>query len=353
MKKYKNLWDQFISVENFHLAAKKAIKSKKNKRSTKEFLEHYEENIEKLRQSLINGTFKTSQYRVFKVYEPKERDIYELPLYPDHILHHALINIVGPIWQKMFISDSYACIPNKGLHAASKRIMTFVRRNKYFLQCDVKKFFPSINHNIMMNIIKQKIGDRRLVRVFDNIVWSVGGEINLPIGNLTSQWLANVYLNQLDMFVKHNLHCHDYLRYCDDFCLFGNSKKHLHDMERKIIVFLRDNLSLVLSRSCLRLVANGVDMIGYRHFKRFILLRRRSVHRIRNRILNIVRWGDYGEHAVGQLASSYGWLKHASSFNFRQNLCNKIRVYSGYAYNFIFSRILPNCIQNTGAICYV
>ncbi|MCQ2581643.1 MAG: reverse transcriptase/maturase family protein [Alphaproteobacteria bacterium] len=353
MKTYKNLWDKFISRENFDLAAKKAIKSKKNKRCTKKFLEHYDENIEKLRQSLMDGTFKTSEYRIFKVYEPKEREIYELPLYPDHILHHALINILGPIWKNMFISDSYACIPDKGLHAASKRIMTFVRRNKYVLQCDVKKFFPSINHDIMMNIIQQKISDRRLLRVLDNIVRSVGGGTNLPIGNLTSQWLANVYLNQLDMFVKHELHVHDYLRYCDDFCLFGNSKKLLRKMESEIVVFLENKLNLRLSKSCMRLVADGVNMIGYRHFRNFILLRKRSVRNIRKRLFNIARYDDYGEHSVGQIASSYGWLKHASSFHFRRSLCNKIRVFSEYAYFFILSGILPDRIQNICAICSI
>lgn len=344
MKRYKNLWEQFISIENFHLAAKKAIKSKKNKLSTKKFLEHYEENIQKLRQSLINGTFKTSKYHVFKIYEPKERDIYELPLYPDHIVHHATINVIGPIWKKMFVSDSYACIPDKGLHAASKRIMTFIRRNKYFLQCDVKKFFPSINHDVMMSILKQKIGDRRFLRLFDDIVRSVGGETNLPIGNLTSQWLANVYLNQLDMFVKHNLHVYDYIRYCDDFCLFGNSKKILRQMESKIIVFLFDKLQLKLSRSNMRMVKYGVDIIGYRHFRNFILLRKRSVINIRRCLLDITKKQDFGEHSMGQIASSYGWMKHASTFNLRRNICHRILLLSKYAYKFITPKLLPECV---------
>ena len=192
MKRYKNLWDEFISEENFRLAAKKAVRSKKNKKSTKKFLADSENLLKKLRQSLMDGTFKTSNYRVFTIYEPKKRDIYELPLYPDHIVHHAIINVLGPIWQRMFIRDSYACIPGRGLHAASKRVMQFVRRNKYYLQCDIKKFFPSINHNIMMDILKQKIGDNRLIRVLNDIVRSVGGDTNLPIGNLTSQWMGNV-----------------------------------------------------------------------------------------------------------------------------------------------------------------
>lgn len=326
MKRYKSLWDEFISKENFALAAKKAVRSKKNKKSTQKFLADSENLLEKLRQSLIDGTFRTSNYRVFTIFEPKKRDIYELPLYPDHIVHHAIINILGPIWQKSFISDSYACIPGRGLHAASKRIMQFVRRNKYFLQCDVRKFFPSINHDVMMNILMQKIGDKRLLGVLDNIVRSVGGNTNLPIGNLTSQWMGNVYLHQLDMFVKHILHCRDYIRYCDDFCLFGNDKRDLWRKLAKIKDFVNEKLQLQLSKYFLRRCAQGVNMIGYRHFTKFILLRRRGARKISHRLKNIMFYNDVSKCAVGQLAAAKGWLKWACTYNFRKRFCAKANI---------------------------
>ena len=177
MKTYKNLWDQFVSMENLELAAKKAIKSKKSKAMVQNFLANKTQLLLKLRQDLINGTFTTSPYVVFKIYEPKEREIYMLPLYPDHVVQHALINVLGPIWHKMFIRDSYACIPMRGLHAGSQRIMHFIRRNRYALQCDVRKFFPSINHDIMMNIIRRKIADGRIVNVLENIVRYVGDPV--------------------------------------------------------------------------------------------------------------------------------------------------------------------------------
>ena len=136
MKRYKNLWDNFISMENLELAAKKAVRSKKNKPETKFFLEHKKDLLIKLQQMLKDGVFNTSQYKIRRIFEPKERYIYILPLYPDHIVHHALINILGPIWQSTFIKDSYACIPGKGLHAASVSMMRFMRKYKYVLQFD-------------------------------------------------------------------------------------------------------------------------------------------------------------------------------------------------------------------------
>lgn len=339
MKRYKNLWQEFISPENFELAAKKAVRSKKNKKSTQKFLANSKELLAKLRQSLIDGTFKTSNYRVFTIFEPKKRDIYELPLYPDHIVHHALINILGPIWQKMFIHDSYACIPGRGLHAASQRIMQFVRRNKYVLQCDIRKFFPSINHDIMIDILHQKIGDKKLLRVLDDIIRSVGGETNLPIGNLTSQWMGNVYLNQLDMFVKHILHCRDYMRYCDDFCLFGNNKRALWQMLRQIAEFLGNKMKLQLSKFFLKPVAHGVNIIGYRHFRNFVLLRSRGVRKICRRLLNIARYNDFSEHSVGQIASAHGLIKWARTYNFRRRLYDKIGCVSVCACAFIGARL--------------
>ena len=190
MKRYKNLWDEFISMDNLICAAKKAVKSKKSKWSVKVFMTHQQEFLSQLQRDLIDGKFTTSKYRIRKIFEPKERLIYILPLYPDHIVHHALINILGPIWQSTFVRDSYACIPGKCLHKASKATMRFIRRNKYVLQCDIRKFYPSIDHQIMFDIVKKKIADRRLLDVLHDIIWSCGGDKNLPIGNLTSQCVS-------------------------------------------------------------------------------------------------------------------------------------------------------------------
>ncbi|MFQ6696495.1 MAG: reverse transcriptase/maturase family protein [Alphaproteobacteria bacterium] len=320
MKTYKNLWNSFVSMDNLRLAAKKAIKHKKNKKAVQYFLQHQDELLKKLQDDLINNKFKTSKYKIRTIYEPKKRDIYILPLYPDHIVHHAIINIVGPIWQSTFINDSYACIPGKGLHAASRRVMHFIRKYKYVLQCDIKKFFPSINHQIMFNIVKKKIGDKKLLHVLREIVFSVGGGKNLPIGNLTSQWMANVYLNQMDHFIKEVLQCRAYIRYCDDFLIFDDDKSKLHNAKKKIEFFISNSLALMFSKSVVFPVKSGVQFVGYRHFKKFIILRKYGVRKIWHRILNILKHYDFSDNAIGQLAALHGWIRWSCSFNFKMSV---------------------------------
>ncbi|MBQ3039673.1 MAG: hypothetical protein IJD41_03910 [Alphaproteobacteria bacterium] len=325
MKRYKNLWDAFISAENFDLAARRAVRGKKSKAAINKFLANRDEYLLKLRQTIASGQFKTSPYRVVKIFEPKERYIYVLPLYPDHIVHHALINILGPIWLRMFCRDSYACIPGRGLHAASQRVMEFMRRNKFVLQCDIKKFYPSIEHARLMDIIRHKIADGKILDMLHEIVWSVGGERNLPIGNLTSQWLGNVYLNELDKFVKQCLRWPDYIRYCDDFCLFGNNARQLCVACVIIRYFLWHKLGLTFSKAAVRSTGQGLDYIGYRHFPDFILLRRRTAQKVRRRIINIATYDDWSELSRGQLASARGWLQWACAHNYKQDLVTDIR----------------------------
>ena len=276
MKTYKNLWEQFISPENLELAVKKAVKSKKNKPQTKLFLQNKDALMKKLRDDLIHNRFRVSRYRTYFVFEPKKREIYELPLYPDHIVHHALINVLAPLWQTRFIRDSYACIPGRGIHSAVQRAMLFVKKNKYVLQCDVRKFYPSIDHNIMMNVISKKIHDRKILGLLRRIIFSIDGGKNLPIGNLTSQWMGNLYLTELDLFVKHVLGAKNYLRYSDDFCVFHDDKRFLTMAKVQIAEFLDAKLNLRLSRANVRL-ANGMAFVGFRLFRDFIVLRRKTV----------------------------------------------------------------------------
>lgn len=339
MKSHKKLWDRFISKENFDLAAKKAIKSKKSKKSVRLFLRNREKLLERLRKSLIDGTFRTSPYKTFVIFEPKRRVIYKLPLYPDHVLHHALINILGPIWQNSFIKDSFACIPERGLLYASRRTMRFIKRNKYVLQCDIRKFYPSIDHDVIMDIIAHKIHDRRILKVLNEVICSVGGQTNLPIGNLTSQWLGNVYMNELDHYIKQDLHWRDYIRYCDDFCLYGNNKQNLHDAGQKIKIFVENRLKMEFSKCNLRRTANGVTFIGYRHFRKFILLRRLTAHKLRRRIENMITHGDFSEHSVCQLAAAYGWAKWCNSYHYRKTILIFARKISRKAGAFIKSNL--------------
>ncbi|MDR1071649.1 MAG: reverse transcriptase/maturase family protein [Rickettsiales bacterium] len=315
MKSHRNLWDQFISKENFAFAVKRALRHKKKTAEIRRFLENADEMTERLRMAVLGGQFTTSKYRVKTIYEPKKREIYILPFYPDRIVHHALMNVLIPIWDRMFIDDSFACRPKKGIHSASQRCMRFVRRNKYVLQCDVRKFYPSIDHRVLMDIISHKIKDKKLVGLIENIVGSVEGDTNLPIGNFCSQWFGNLYLHELDLFVKHELRARDYLRYCDDFCLFSDSKRELGRHLAKIRSFLADKLRLTFSLAEISTVGNGVDFLGYRHFPDCVRMRKSTFERITRRLGRILavpaalRAAD--NRIMGQIGSMHGWLKHA------------------------------------------
>lgn len=324
-KRFRHLWNQFISHDNLEIAARNAVRSKKSKSDVRRFMRNRVGNMARLADDLMRGMFRTSPYRARQIFEPKPRVIYILPLYPDHIVHHALINVLGPIWQSRFIHDSFACIPGRGLHAASKRVMEFMRRNRYVLNCDIHKFYPSMNHAVMMDIIRQKIADSRILAILDNIVHSCGDGKNIPIGNLTSQWLGNVYLHELDMFIKHTLHWSDYIRYCDDFCLFGNDKGALHVACERIRDFLATRLKLTFSRASVYPVSRGVDFIGYRHFRGHVLLRRRTARKMRRRILSIAAHNDTTALARGQLSAAYGWSRWANTYNYRRDICHRAR----------------------------
>jgi retron-type reverse transcriptase len=330
MKTHSHLWYRFIEPKNFELAVKKALKNKKITSEISRFLKNRDEMTECLREAVIRGEFTTSEYRVKTIYEPKKRDIYILPFYPDRIIHHAMMNVLVPIWDPMFIRDSYSCRPGYGIHSASRRTMQFIRRNKYFLQCDIRKFYPSIVHDIMFGIIGKKIRDKRLLKIIENIVYSInaGGNLapfpskanGMPIGNFCSQWFGNLYMNEVDDFVKKNLHCDDYIRYCDDFLLFSDDKKQLNEWREKIRAFLCDNLRLTFSMAEIAPVSAGVGFLGYRHFPDIILMRKSTGTRIKRKMRRLMKLPPEirNEPRIrGSIASMSGWLIHASPGNRR------------------------------------
>lgn len=319
VKKYKNLWQKIVQKENIELAYKKAKKGKSKYNAVRYIEEHTEECLKDVHNLLETRTFTTSDYRIKIIKEPKEREIFILPFYPDRIVQHAIINILEPILVKMFIPESYACIEGRGIHKGSIKLMEYVRKNKYCLKMDIRKFYPSINHDILMRIIERKFGDKNLVWLLNDIVRSLPGETNVPIGNLTSQWFGNLYMNELDKLIKHDLKIKCYLRYCDDFALFSNDKKQLNEAKFKIIEFLKTELKLNLSKCDLFRTSQGVDFLGYRHFKDYILIRKSTVKRIRKRLERVRRTYLKGrmqhDKFRSTVASAYGWLKWANSYN--------------------------------------
>jgi hypothetical protein len=323
MRRYGNLWTQIISPENIALACKKAAAGKSSMRNVVRFKENEAENLEKIRLSLVEKTFTTSRYTEKIVYEPKQRVIYVLPFSPDRIVQHALMNIIQPVWDGLFIYDSYACRTGKGIHAGSRRTMEYVRRNRYCLKCDISKFYPSVDQEILLRIIRQKIKCPDTLWLLEDIIHSFPGGKNVPIGNYTSQWFGNLYLNEADVFVKVDLQKKfgriDYIRYCDDFCLFHDDKNVLRECKKLIGEFLEKELALRFSKSEVFPVAQGVDFLGYRHFNNYILLRKSTAKRVVRRLKRLPLLYKAGritlEFFRSSVGSTWGWLKHANSYN--------------------------------------
>lgn len=289
------------------------------KKQIVKFNEDREGNTERLRQLVISGKFHTSAYRSMIVYEPKKRVIYKLPYYPDRIVQHAVMNIIRPILIGRFIYDSYACVEGKGQMRASQRCSQFVRRNQYCLKCDVHHFYPSIRHDILSEMFHKMIKDEKFMAILDDIIYSFEGETNAPIGNYTSQWFGNFYLTKLDYYVKQELKIKDYLRYCDDFLLFSNDKKYLHECRRKIEAFLWNELRLTYSKAYVFDVKQGVDFCGYRAFGKYMLLRKSTAKRIKRRVSHVYpRYTEEKRNA--SIASTMGWLKHCNSYNLKVKL---------------------------------
>jgi retron-type reverse transcriptase len=321
MRRHGKLWQKVISWENLQTAYYNAARHKGSMRNVKKFAENEVENLKQIQTTLIEKTFTTSPYTEKKVYEPKERVIYVLPFAPDRIVQHALMNVLIPIWDNFFINDSYACRKGKGIHAGSVRTMAFVRRNKYVLKCDISKFYPSINQDILIAVIKRKIKCPDTLWLIEDIIRSFPGGKNVPIGNYTSQWFGNLYLNELDRYVKQELKIKDYIRYCDDFCLFHNDKKVLKDCRDKIDMFINERLKLTFSKCDVFPVSRGVDFLGYRHFDNYLLLRKSTAKRVRKRLAALPKLYEKGkvtgEQYRSSVASAYGWLKRANTYNLR------------------------------------
>lgn len=322
MKRHGNLFDKITSYENLYLAYTKASKGKHWQNTVKSFEENLDANLRLIQTDLVNKTFTTSPYSMMKVYEPKERSIYRLPFYPDRIVQHAIMNVLEPIWDKLFIYDSYSCRKGKGIHAGSRRTMGFIRRggkNAYCLKMDIAKFYPSIDHDILFRIINCKIKCPETLWLLKDIIYSMPGKTNVPIGNYTSQWFGNLYLNELDSYLKLENGVKYYVRYCDDFIVIHHSKPYLNKLAKDIETFIQSKLNLKFSKCDLFPVSRGIDFLGYRHFPWGILIRKSTVKRMKRRLRQLPYELKHGHISQDQyrssLASVHGWLKWANSYN--------------------------------------
>lgn len=305
MKRVNNLFEKICSIENLQLADEKARKGKLKQYGVLTHDKNREENLKRLNLMLLQGTYKTSEYKIFKVYEPKERDVYKLSYFPDRITHHAILNVLEPIFYKTFTADTYSCIKGKGIHACSngiKKAFRDVENTTYCLKLDIKKFYPSINHEILKQLLAKKFKDLKLLALLSEIIDSATG---VPIGNYLSQYFANFYLTGFDHWIKEVEQVKYYFRYADDIAIFSNNKEYLHGLLFKIKKYLSENLNLIVKQNyqVFPVAIRGVDMVGYVHFHTHTLLRK-SIKK------NFARAVAKNKNSAS-IASYTGWSKHA------------------------------------------
>jgi hypothetical protein len=286
MKRHGQLFEQFAGFSNLLAAARKARSGSGRKRETQWFGFHLEPELFRLQEELRSGIYQPQPYRYFEIRDPKERTI-SVADFRDRVVHHALINLLEPVYERCFIFDSYATRKGKGTHRAIERAQYFLRKTGWFWKTDVNKYFDSISHEVLFTLLARKIKDERLLEVAARIIrnGSAGG-FGLPIGNLTSQFFANVYLNGFDHYVVEKLQPPAYLRYMDDFVIFHSDKKALKALRPRAAGYLVRELGLYLKPSAtfLNQAANGLTFLGRRIFPATVRLARPNGRRMLRRM---------------------------------------------------------------------
>lgn len=342
-KTYKNLFEQFTTFEALHAAWLRVIKGRRHQLDVIRFENDLETNLIEIQNSLLWKTYQTGPYRNFKVFEPKERDIAALPL-KDRIVQHALIEALDPIWAARFIHDTYACRPGKGTHAGADRAQAFLRASQrehgtvYVLKADISKYFPSICHDVLKRLIRRRVACPDTLWLIDNIIDSTAEAGDpmprgIPIGNLTSQLFANIYLHELDEFVKFDLREKQYLRYMDDFAVIGGDKAHLHRVRRDIEDFLHARLGLRCNHKTQIFPVsptNGraLDFLGYRIWPTHRKIRKDSAGRMRRKMKRMARLYHEGKMSWDQvhqvIMSWIGHAGHANTFKLRTRVIGDV-----------------------------
>jgi retron-type reverse transcriptase len=353
VKTYRNLFDRIVSFENLLRASHKAQLGKRFKESTAVFNLNLEKELLAIQKSLLERTYKHGAYYDFFVFDPKQRLISAAP-YRDRVVHHALCRVIEPIFERSFIHDSYACRKGKGSHAAVRRYTDFARKNRYVLKCDIQKYFQSVDHAILLGMVSKKIRWLDTLWLIESIVASrtdnsvvfyfKGDDLfspyqrtrAIPIGNLTSQFFANVYLDGFDHFVKEKLQCKYYIRYVDDFVVFDNSKERLSNVKAEIECYLGSlRLRLHCNKSRVYLVQDGVRFLGYRMFPSHRLVIKTNALAMRRRMRRYSQEFRDGEVSLAQvrqcIQSWIGHACHADSYRLRGRVLTGVAFQRGEA----------------------
>ena len=314
MKRVKNLYERICSMENLQLADSIARKGKLTQPGVIKHDKNRDKNLQDLREMLLNKTYVTSSYTTFTIFEPKERLIFRLPYFPDRIVHHAVMNVLEPIFVSIFTADTYSCIKKRGIHAAAnavKESLKDVAGTRYCLKLDIKKFYPNVDHEILKQLLRRKIKDQDLLWLLDGIIDSADG---LPIGNYLSQYFANFYLTYFDHWMKEEKHVRYYFRYADDMVILSDNKQYLHQLLSEIRSYLKDKLNLTIKKNyqVFPVDDRGIDFVGYVFFHTHTLLRK-SIKQRFARMLSKNRNAQ-------SIASYRGWALHCNSRNLLRKL---------------------------------
>ncbi|MEN9558420.1 MAG: hypothetical protein RL141_789 [Candidatus Parcubacteria bacterium] len=342
MKIYKDLFNRIVSLGNLVSAWEEFRSDKGKKADVLEFEYSLEPHLFSLRRELGSKRYSHGSYSGFYICDPKVRHIHKATV-RDRVLHHAVFRVLNPIFEETFIANSFSCRINKGTHKgvlAAEQMIRAESKNYtipcFALKCDIRKFFDSVDHRILLAILERRIADpdtmwllQLIVESFDKGGMSLFDRHGLPIGNLTSQLFANVYMNEFDQFVKHEMKVKYYARYTDDFIVVSADRKYLESLIGPFQKFLEDRLRLSLhpKKISIRNVAKGIDFLGYVALPHYKVLRsktrRRIFRKLRDRVMQYRR-GDISEHSLSQSLHSYlGALSHADAHQLSEDLKNR------------------------------
>lgn len=327
MKKFVKSYSEIVTVPNILLAWQEFLTGKKKRTDVVIFQSRLMDNVLNLYNDLKNKAYKHREYKAFNVSDPKPRNIHKATV-RDRLLHHLLYKETYSYFDKKFIFDSYSCRLSKGTHRAIYKFSNFAKKassnfttTAWILKCDIKKFFASIDHFILKEILKKYIYDKDLFWLFSQVINSFETfnkpNKGLPLGNLTSQLLVNVYMNEFDQFVKRNLKIKFYVRYADDFIFLSRDKDFLENLKLQLNEFLHEKLKLIMhpQKIFLKTLNSGVDFLGWNQFEKFRILRTVSKRRMFRNLEN--------NNNLQVINSYLGLLKHGSAYNLKQKITNK------------------------------
>lgn len=315
MKRIGYLFEKVCDLENLRLAEINAGAGKGSRKEVAQFRANLEQNLADLRAELVNKTYHTSAYTCFIKHEPKERVIFKLP-YRDRVVQWAIMQVLVPIWTPIFTRDTYACIKGRGVHSLLRRLRKDLQNDPdgtiFCYKIDIRKFYPSITHSILKEVIRKRIKDPNLLWLLDDIIDSADG---VPIGNYISQYFANLYLAELDHIAKEQWHIKYYYRYADDIVILSESKEFLHGIHSKMVQYIAEHRRLELKQNyqIFPVDARGIDFVGYVVRHEYCLARKRNKKALCKIVAKLRKKGLTNEEIRLRVASRLGFIVHADS----------------------------------------